>query len=61
MTDSHYYTVKWTAGTFSGTRTVLASDGAHAVSMVRSAVRRDMIAPMYAESYEVIDEHERND
>lgn len=52
------YTVKYQAGTYSGTRTVTAEDGEEAIAKVRAWVRREMTLPMYSDSYKIISEEE---
>lgn len=52
------YTVKYQAGTYSGTRTVSAEDKEEAIAKVRGWVRREMTLPMYSDSYKVIDSEE---
>lgn len=49
------YTVKYHAGTYFGHKTVNASDEDEAVAKVRAWVRRQMISPMYSESYRVVE------
>jgi hypothetical protein len=49
------YTVRYYAGTYSGTRTVEADDEDHAISKVKSMIRRDMTIPMYSDSYKIVD------
>lgn len=49
------YTVKYQAGTYSGTRTVNAEDSEEAIAKVRSWVRREMTLPMYSDSYRVVE------
>ena len=57
------YTVKYRAGTYSGKRTVNASDEEEAIAKVRAQIHRDMTLPMYSDSYKVIDgrDEEEND
>ena len=45
------YTVKYTAGPYSGTRKVHAEDGQEAINKVRDWVRREMTLPMYSDNY----------
>lgn len=48
------YTVEYQAGTYSGRKTVNASDEDEALAKVRAWVRRQMISPMYSEKYQVV-------
>lgn len=47
------YTIRYQAGPYSGTRTVLADNEDHAIAKVRAEVRRSMSLPMYSESYRI--------
>jgi hypothetical protein len=49
------YTVHYQAGTYSGNRTVNASDDEEAIAKVKSWVHREMTIPMYSESYKIVD------
>lgn len=55
-----YYTVKYHAGTYSGTRRVSAEDGDEAIAKVRAWVRREMTLPMYSDSYRIIDQEDED-
>jgi hypothetical protein len=56
------YTVKYHAGSYSGTRTVNADDEEHAIAKVRAMIRKDMSLSMYSDSYKVISsEEDEND
>jgi hypothetical protein len=56
------YTVKYHAGSYSGTRTVNADDEEHAIAKVRVMIRKDMSLSMYSDSYKVISsEEDEND
>jgi hypothetical protein len=55
------YTVKYHAGTYSGTRTVTAEDEDEAIAKVRGWVRREMSLPMYSDSYRIISSQETDD
>jgi hypothetical protein len=55
------FTVKYQAGTYSGTRTVTADDEEHVISIVKSRIRREMTLPMYSDSYRVIDQEESDE
>lgn len=48
------YTVKYQAGTYSGTRTVTAEDSDEAKDKVKAWVHREMSLPMYYESYRIV-------
>lgn len=48
------YTVKYTAGPYSGTRTVKAEDEDDAKNKVRAIIRREMTLPMYSDSYKIV-------
>jgi hypothetical protein len=48
------YTVKYQAGTYSGTRTVQADDEKHAIAKVRAEIRKNMTLSMYSDSYKVL-------
>ena len=48
------YTVKYYAGTYSGTKTVSADDEEHAIAKVKAWVRREMSIPMYADGYKIV-------
>lgn len=48
------YTVKYYAGTYSGTRTVTADDPQEALDKVKGMIRRSMTLPMYSDSYKII-------
>ena len=54
------FTVKYQAGTYSGTRTVSAEDEEEAIAKVRRMVRREMTLPMYSDSYKVISQEEED-
>lgn len=56
-----YYTVKYHAGTYSGTRTVSADDEEHAIARVRAMIRKDMSLPMYSDSYRIVDSDDEDD
>ena len=49
------YTIRYQAGTYSGTRIVNANDEEEAIAKVRAKIRQEMTLPMYYDSYEVID------
>lgn len=55
------YTVKYHAGTYSGTRTVNAEDEEEAIAKVRARIRKEMTLPMYSDSYKIIDSNEEED
>lgn len=55
------FTVKYHAGTYSGTRSVSADDEEHAIAQVKAWVHRTMSLPMYSESYRIIDSRESDD
>lgn len=46
-------TVRYSAGPYSGTRTVEALDTETAIAIVCGLVRREMTLPMYSDSYRV--------
>jgi hypothetical protein len=48
------YTVKYHAGTYTGTRTVWADDEEHAIAIVKAWVHKTMTLSMYSESYKII-------
>ena len=48
------YTVRYQAGTYSGTRTVTADDSEEAIAIVRARIRREMTLPMYSDSYSIV-------
>lgn len=48
------FTVRYVAGSYSGTRTVAADDEETALAMVRARIRGEMTLPMYSESYRVV-------
>lgn len=48
------FTIKYQAGTYSGTRQVNAADEEEAIAKVRAKIRREMTLPMYSDSYRVI-------
>jgi len=50
----HQFTVKYHAGTYSGTRTVWADDEEHAIAIVKAWVHKQMAIPMYSESYKTV-------
>jgi len=50
------YTVRYQAGTYSGSRRVHAEDEEQAIDKVRAQIRREMSLPMYADSYRVVTE-----
>ena len=50
----NFYTVRYHAGPYSGTREVWADDEDAAIAKVRAAVRREMTLPMYSDGYEVV-------
>ncbi len=52
--DEQKFTVRYQAGTYSGERTVWASDGQAAIEKVRTCIRKEMTLPMYSDSYEVV-------
>ena len=45
--------VRYSAGPYSGTRTVNAEDTEEAIAIVRARIRKEMTLPMYSESYRV--------
>ena len=51
--EKQEYTVKYHAGPYSGTRTVMARDSNEAIAIVRGRIRREMTLPMYSESYRI--------
>lgn len=55
------YTVKYSAGPYSGTRQVNADDKEEAIRKVRAMIRRDMTLPMYSDSYKVINVSDNDD
>jgi len=55
------YTVKYYAGTYSGTRTVNAEDGEEAIAKVRGWISREMTLPMYSDGYKIIDEEDEEE
>jgi hypothetical protein len=50
------YRVVYRAGTYEGKREVFAEDGDHAIAKVRAWVRKNMMLPMYSESYRIEEE-----
>lgn len=48
------FTVKYHAGTYSGTKTVWADDEEEAIAKVKAWVHKQMTIPMYSESYKII-------
>lgn len=54
------YTVKYYAGSYSGTRTVQAEDSEEAIAKVKAWVRKEMSLSMYADGYKVVSEN-KND
>jgi hexokinase len=48
------YTIKYHAGTYSGTTTVVAEDDEQAIAKVKKWVSQQMTAPMYSEGYKII-------
>ena len=55
------YIVRYSAGTYTGTRAVHADDEEDAIRLVRAWVRRQMTLPMYSESYRVVDREACNE
>lgn len=53
-----YFTVKYQAGSYSGTRRVSADDEDEAIAKVRSWVRKEMTLPMYSDSYRIVDQED---
>ena len=53
--ENQKFTVRYRAGTYSGTRTVWAADQAAAIDKVKRAIRKEMTLPMYSDSYRVVD------
>ena len=57
-------TVRYQAGTYSGTRTVHIEEhecNENAIAKVRAQIRREMTLPMYSESYRVVSMEEGED
>ncbi len=52
------YIIKYSAGTYSGTKTVWAEDGDDAINQVKAWVHKQMTLPMYSESYKIISSEE---
>ena len=53
--ENQKFTIRYRAGTYSGTRTVWAADETAAIDKVRRAIRKEMTLPMYSDSYRVVD------
>ncbi len=53
------YTVRYTAGPYSGERIVFAEDPDQALRLVRSRIRRHMTCPMYSDTYRIVAVNER--
>lgn len=56
-----YYTVKYYAGTYEGTKRVSADDEEDAICKVRAWVRRTMSLSMYADGYKIVDSDQEED
>jgi hypothetical protein len=59
--ESQKFTIRYRAGTYSGTRTVWATDETAAIEKVKRAIRKDMTLPIYSDSYRVVDGSEDDD
>lgn len=55
------FTVKYQAGSYSGTRSVNAEDEEHAIAQVKAWVHRTMSLSMYSESYRIVSSNEETD
>jgi len=55
------YTVKYQAGTYSGTRQVQADDEEQAIAIVRARIRKEMTLPMYSDSYKIVEREDEED
>jgi hypothetical protein len=53
-TAQQLFTVKYYAGTYSGTRRVWAVDEEEAINKVKAEIHKAMTLPMYSESYKIV-------